>query len=128
MDRLTAQGQAFATAQRAMYSDSCTIRRVVTTKGADLGNLSTSQVVVSNVPLRIKESSASEMQIAGMTQGIVGYTVRMPAWNGNTPINLTSNDFLDIAARGEVEAYTLSVVAPLPSSGVMLEAVAERQA
>jgi hypothetical protein len=51
----------------------------------------------------------------------------MPAWQGNTPITLDSLCSLDVAARGEIASYTLTVIAPLPSSGLKVDAVTERQ-
>ena len=127
MDRLTATGQAFATSAAAMYVDRCTIRRRVSTKAPDGGNLVTQQIIASDVPCRLSASSADERLTAGAPEGRTAYTVRMPAWQGEIPIRLDSECFLDIAARGRVEAQSLAVVAPLPSSGLKLDAVAVRQ-
>lgn len=128
MDRLTAQGQAFSTMAEAMYTDRCTIRRRVASKAADGGNLVTDHVLAADVPCRIRPSSAQEKEIAAATQGSTAYTVRIPAWQHEVPVDLDSSCFLDIAARdGGVEAQTLSVVAPLPSSGTQIDAVAVRQ-
>jgi hypothetical protein len=126
MDRLTAQGQAFAIIAAAMYTDRCTIRRRRSTK-VGLDTTFASEVLASNVPCRIRPSSAYEKETAGATQGSTAYTVRMPAWDGQTPLILDSKCLLDIAARGEVEAQTLTVIAPLPSSGTKLDAVAVSQ-
>lgn len=126
-DRTTQQGQAFETIAGAMYDDRCTIRRRVTTKSSSGGNLVNDQIVAADVPVRINPSSAQEKEIAGATQGSTAFTVRMPAWQNETPIDLSSPCFLDIAARDGVEAHTLSVVAPLPSSGAKLDAVAVEQ-
>lgn len=127
MDRTTAQGQAFETIAAAQYDDRATIRRRVTTKSSSGGNVVNDEIVAENVPVKIKPSSAQEKEIAGATEASVAYTVRMPAWQNSEPIKLTSPCFLDIAARGDVEAHTLSVVAPLPSSGAKLDAVAIEQ-
>ena len=112
----------------AMYEDRATIRRRVRTKATDGGNLVADEILASDIPIRIKPSSAQEKEIAGATEASTAYTVRMPAWQETVPLVLDSKCFLDIAARdGGVEAQTLSVVAPLPSTGSMLDAVAVRQ-
>lgn len=127
MDRLTAQGKAFAVQAAAMYTDRCNIVRRVSQKSG-LDNTYAPQTVASDVPVRIRPSSAQEKETAGATQGSTAYTVRMPAWDGDTLIALDSTCVLEIAARdGGVEAQTLNVVAPLPSSGTKLDAVAVRQ-
>lgn len=125
-DRLTRQGQAFAGAARRMYTDRCNIVRRVSTKSG-LDNVLSPQTIATDVPVKIKPSSAEEKQIAGATVGSTAFTVRMPAWDGDTPLALDAQCILEIAARDKVEAHALSVVAPLPSSGVKLEAVAVRQ-
>jgi hypothetical protein len=127
MDRTTTQGQAFETIAGAMYDDRCTIRRRVMTKDTAGGNVPVNQILASDVPVKIRPASVSEVEFAGATQGRSVFAVRLPAWQGETPIDLSSPCFLDIAARGEVEAHTLSVVAPLPSSGARLDAVAVMQ-
>ena len=128
MDRTTFTGQAFDTMASAMYDDRATIRRRVRTKATDGGNLVADEVLASDVPIRIKPSTAQEKEIAGATEGSTAFTVRMPAWQADVPLTLDSKCFLDIAARdGGVEAQTLTVVAPLPSTGSMLDAVATRQ-
>lgn len=127
MDRLTAQGQALATIVAAMYTDRCVIRRVSKVKGADMGNRNSETILASAVPVRLTPASATERQIAGATEGATAYKVRLAPWQGDVPVELDSTCYLDIAARGRVEAQTLHVIAPLPSSGLKLEAVAERQ-
>lgn len=127
MDRLTAQSQAFATIAQAVYTDRCTIKRKVSTKSG-LDTTFTQQIVATNVPCRLRPSSAEEKQIAQATQGSTAYTVRIPMWQGQSVIEIDSKCFLEIAARGKVEAQTLQVVAPLPSSGAGIDAVAIRQA
>lgn len=124
MDRSTFTGQTFETMAAAMYEDRATIKRRVSTKGPDGGNLISDQILASDVPIRIRPSSAQEKEIAGATQGSTAYTIRIPAWQGPVPIRLDSDCFLDIAARGEVEARSLSIVAPLPGTGSKLDAVA----
>lgn len=112
----------------AMYVDRLTIRRVSKVKGADMGNTNTETVLASDVPCRLKASSAQERQIAGATEGSTAYTVRMPYWQNETPIQLDSTCYLDIAARdGGVAAQTLHVIAPLPGSGTLIDVVVERQ-
>ncbi len=127
MDRLTAQGKAYSTVQAAEYTDRCTIRRVSKGKGSDLGNMNVETVLATNVPLRLKVSSATERDIAGAREGSTAYTVRLAAWQNGVLVQLDSTCYLDIAARGEVEAQTLHVIAPLHQSGLKLEAVTERQ-
>jgi hypothetical protein len=110
----------------AMYEDRMTIRRRAVTKDTSGGNLPRDQVIASDVPCRIKPSTVGEKQIAGATQTATAYTVRSPRLQSDQPIKLDSSCFLDIAARGEVEAHTLSVVAPLPHTG-HVDAVTVRQ-
>lgn len=124
MDRQTFTGQTFETIARAQYEDRATIRRRVSTKAPDGGNLVSDQIIASDVPIRIKPSTAQEREIAQATEGTTTYTVRMPAWKDQTLIKLDSDCFVDIAARGEVEARSLAIVAPLPGTGVKLDAVA----
>lgn len=126
MDRLTTQGKALSVIRAATYTDRCTIKRKVSQKSG-LDTTYTQQIVAVDVPVQIKPASAAERQIAGATQGSTAYSVRLPAWQGDSVIDLDSKCFLEIAARGEVEAQTLQVIAPLSSSGVKLEAVAVRQ-
>lgn len=129
MDRLTAQGQAFSVAAATMYTDRCTIRRVSKVKGSDMGNTNSETILATGLPCRLSSSSATERQIAGATEGSTAYTVRIPYWQNGAPVRLDSTCYLDIAAReGGVPAQTLHVIAPLPGSGTMLDAVAERQA
>lgn len=127
MDRTTQVGRDFAIMARAMYDDRCTIVRRVSTKSG-LDTVSASQVIATDVPVRIKPSSASEKETAGATVGSTAFTVRMPAWDGDSVIQLDSKCYLEVEARdGGVEAQTLNVIAPLPSSGLKLDAVAVRQ-
>jgi len=127
MDRLTAQGHAFATSSAAMYDDRCTIRRVSKTKGADMGNKSVETILATDVPCKLSPASAQERQVAGATEGSTAYKVRIPFWTGSEPLQLDSACYFDIAARGRVEAQTLHVIAPLRGSGTRIDAVAERQ-
>lgn len=127
MDRLTYQGQCFARMAAAMYADRCTIRRVTKSKAADMGDLVDDEILAIDIPCRLRIASANEMAFAGGLEGNVAFTVRLPAWKDDAVLTLDSNCFLDIAARGEVEAHTLAVVAPLPYSGLLLEAVTERR-
>jgi hypothetical protein len=126
MGRLTAQGKAFASHAEVAYEDHCTIRRRVVTKDSGGGNLPRDQIIASNVPCRIKPSSVGEKQLAGATQSATAYTVRVPRLHLGQSLRIDSTCFLDIAARDEVEAQTLSVVAPLPHTGYV-DAVAVRQ-
>lgn len=126
MDRITAHGRLHASIMAAQYDDRCTIRRIGKTTGADMGSRSTETIIATDVPCKLSASSGDERVIAGATEGRTALTVRMPAWEGVRPLDLDSNCYLDIAARGEVEAQTLHVIAPLPSSGLKLEAVTER--
>jgi hypothetical protein len=128
MGRLAAQSSAFSTIAEATYEDRCTIRRRTITKSSDGGNLVSPQTLASNVPIRIKPSSAQEKEIAGATQASIALTVRMPALQGSELIALDSLCSLDVDARDGLAAYTLAVVAPLPSSGTKIDAVALRQA
>lgn len=126
MDRLTRQGQAHAGTAPRKYTDRCTIVRRISTKSG-LDTTFARSVLASDVPCKIRPSSASEKETAGATQGSTAFTVLMPAWSGDSPLELDSKCLLEIAARGRVEAQTLTVVAPLPSSGTKLEAVTVRQ-
>lgn len=129
MDRLTAQGQVFGTMARAMYVDRCTIRQRTNTKTASGANLPGVNVIASDVPIKIRPASADEKEVAGALQGSTAFSVSIPSWQGQTVTELDSTCSLEIAARaeGKVEAQTLQVVAPLPSSSSKLKAVAVRQ-
>ena len=127
MDRLTRQGQANANTAERKYTDRCSIRRVSKTKGADMGNKSVETTLASDVPCSLSPASAREREIAGATQGSTAFKGRIPYWQGDTPIQIDSTCYFDIAARGRVEAQTLHVIAPLPGSGTRIDAVAERQ-
>lgn len=126
MDRLTAQSKGFESFTKAAYGDKCTIKRKVSSKQG-LDTIYSHQVIAVNVPCRKWPSTADERQVAGATQGSTAYTVRLSLWQGDSVIDLDSTCFLEIAARGKVEAQTLQVVAPLPSSGAGIDAVAIRQ-
>lgn len=127
MDLLTKKGKMFANIAEKMYTDRCTIRKVSKAKGADMGNTNSQTILAANVPCRLSPASAQERLTAGATEGSTTYAVRIPYWQDDTPIRLDSTCYLDIAARGEVEAQTLHVIAPLPGSGTKIDAVAERQ-
>lgn len=127
MDRLTAQSQAFSTIAKAVYSDRCTIKRKVSAKSG-LDTTYTHEIVATDVPVRLRPSTAQERQVAGATQGSTAFTARIPSWQGGNVIEIDSKCFLEIAARGKVEAQILQVVAPLPSSGAGIDAVVIRQA
>lgn len=127
MDRLTAQELAFSTIAKATYSDRCTITRKVSAKSG-LDTTYTHQVVATDVPIRLRPSSAQEREVAGAVQGTTAYTARIPLYQNGNVIELDSKCFIEIAARGKVEAKTLQVIAPLPSSGAGIDAVAIRQA
>jgi len=129
MDRSTQAGQMFATMAETMYDGRCVIRRRVSRKAPDGGNLVTESIVASNVPCRLSASSADEKLTAGAPEGRTAYTVRLPSFHNEIPIKLDSECFLDIAAHeGGVEAQSLAVVAPLPGgSGSKIDAVAVRQ-
>lgn len=109
-----------------MYVDRCTIKRRVSTK-VGLDTTYAPETLATSVPCRIKPSSASERETAGATQGVTTYTVRMPQWHGDAVIVIDSKCYLEIAARGEVDAQTLNIIAPLPSPSGTLDAVAIRQ-
>lgn len=127
MDRLTAQGKAFASHAEAAYDDRCTIRKVSKVKGADMGNTNSETILATDVPCRLSSPTAQERQIAGATEGSTAYMVRIPYWQNDTPITLDSTCYFDIAAReGGVPAQTLHVIAPLPGSGTKIDAVAEK--
>lgn len=126
MDRETAQSQGFASFTKAAYRDRCTIKRKVSAKSG-LDTTYTQEIVATDVPVRLRPSTAQERQVAGATQGSTAFTARIPAWQGQDIIEIDSKCFLEIAARGKVEAQTLQVVAPLPSSGAGIDAVAIRQ-
>lgn len=126
-DRWTRQGQSRARSAERRYVDRCTIRRVGKSKGTDGGNTNRETILATGVPVKLEAASAEERQIAGATEGSTVYKVRIPYWQSDAPIDLDSTCYLDIAARGEVEAQTLSVVAPLSGSGTKLDAVAVRQ-
>jgi hypothetical protein len=127
-DRLTRQGKAHSASALRKFTDRCTIRKVSKVKGPDMGNVNRETILASDVPCKLSPSSADERQIAGATEGRAAYTVRIPFWQGDTPIDVDSTCYFDIAARGEVEAQTLHVIAPLPGSGTKIDAVAERTA
>lgn len=127
MDLLTAKGKMFANAAKDKYTDRCTIRKLSKVKGADMGNTNRETIIATDVPCRLSPSSAQERQIAGATEGAAVYTVRLPYWQDDTPIQVDSTCYFDIAAReGGVGAQTLHCIAPLPDSGTRIDAVAER--
>lgn len=124
MDRLTAQGKAFATSSAAMYTDRMTIRRRTSKSGPHGGQIPGAiEVLASNVPCRVRPASASEKQLAGETRGETALLVKAPAWQGSELIEIDATCEIEIAARGPVRAQTLKVVAPLPNQGLTFEVV-----
>ncbi len=126
MSRLGAQAKAFQSFTGAAYEDRCTIRRKISAKSGLDTTYSTS-VIASNVPCRIRPASASERELAAATEAATSYAVRMPFWQGLSPVSLDSTCSLDIAPRDRIADYTLHVIAPLPSSGTVIDTVAVKQ-
>lgn len=127
MDRLTATSEVFQSFAAAAYDDHATIKRKVSSK-VGLDTSYTHQVIASNVPVRIRPSSASEKEVVGAEQGSTHFTVRMSAKDVHGLAELDSTCILEIAAvSGRVEAHSLNVIAPLPSASGVLDAVTVRQ-
>lgn len=124
MDRLSRQGQAHANTAQRKYTSRCTIRRAGTTKGPHGGQIpATPEVLASGVPCDVAPASASEKQLAGATVSETALKVRMPAWQGETPMEIDATCEIEIHALGALPAQLLKVVAPLPRRGLTLEVV-----
>jgi hypothetical protein len=97
---------------------------MATTKGTHGGQVpGIGQTLVTNHPCAIRPSDANEKQLAGATQSETAFTVRMPAWSGDSVVQIQARGEIEIAARGAIAARTLKVVAPLPNQGLWIEVV-----
>lgn len=127
-DRFTRQGQSRARSAERRYPDRCIIRRPKSTSGTHGGQKPASpEILAVDVPCKTEPASASEKQLAGATTSETALKVKMPAWQGETPIQIDATCELEIAARGALSAQVLKVVAPLPRRGLTLEVVGTYQ-